>query len=168
MASSLASGGIPAGAATAAAEAAMAEGAPTSVVATAAGAAAGAAVSSLGGSPEEAGAAASQGNIRGFHCCLPVRFLTHTLCMHTAALAAGGSEIDGARAAASAARYAAIDQERVPAEVGASAAQAATQAGGDTEVAARAAGFFAGLGACEFFRQRLVRVACLTLSLCIV
>ena len=82
MASSLASGGIPAGAATAAAEAAMAEGAPTSVVATAAGAAAGAAVSSLGGSPEEAGAAASQGNIRGFHCCLPVRFLT-TLCVCT-------------------------------------------------------------------------------------
>lgn len=64
----------------------------------------------------------------------------------TAALAAGGSETDSARAAASGAGYAAIDLERPPAEVGALAAQAAREAGGDAEMAARAAGFFAGLG----------------------
>ena len=62
MASSLVIGGIPAGAAAAAAQAAAAEGAAISQVASAAGAAAGAAVTSLGGSPMEAGVAASQGN----------------------------------------------------------------------------------------------------------
>ena len=64
----------------------------------------------------------------------------------TAALAAGGSESDSARAAASGAGYAAIDLDRPPGEVGALAAHAATQAGGDVEMAARAAGFFAGIG----------------------
>lgn len=62
MASSLAIGGVPAGAAAAAAQAAAAEGAAISQVARAAGAAAGAAVTSLGGSPTEAGVASSQGN----------------------------------------------------------------------------------------------------------
>eukprot|EP01044_Picomonas_judraskeda_P008017 COSAG03_NODE_892_length_5471_cov_1.550633_4_plen_69_part_00 len=64
----------------------------------------------------------------------------------TATLAAGGSESDSARAAASAAGYAAIDRELPAGDVGALAAHSARQAGGDVEMAARAAGFFAGLG----------------------
>ncbi len=72
-------------------------------------------------------------------------YLLERICC-TAALVAGGSESDSARAAASAAGYAAIDRKRPPRDVGTLAAHAAKQAGGDVEMAARAAGFFAGLG----------------------
>ena len=86
MASNLATGGIPSGAAAAAAQAAAAEGAPTSQIANAAGAAAAAALTSLGGSPTEAGVAASQGDkthsVTGsfpLHCVLIGLLTSHAL-----------------------------------------------------------------------------------------